>query len=41
MGQKINSLGFRLGTTQSHDSIWFALPTTSNNFYILNASLIT
>ena len=27
MGQKINQLGFRLGTTQSHDSIWFAQPT--------------
>ena len=27
MGQKINPLGFRLGTTQSHDSIWFAQPT--------------
>ena len=26
MGQKINPLGFRLGTTQSHDSIWFAQP---------------
>nr|WAL33499.1 ribosomal protein S3 [Hippophae rhamnoides]WAL33585.1 ribosomal protein S3 [Hippophae rhamnoides]WAL33671.1 ribosomal protein S3 [Hippophae rhamnoides]WAL33757.1 ribosomal protein S3 [Hippophae rhamnoides]WAL33843.1 ribosomal protein S3 [Hippophae rhamnoides] len=24
MGQKINPLGFRLGTTQSHHSIWFA-----------------
>nr|YP_009649133.1 ribosomal protein S3 [Lespedeza floribunda]YP_009652223.1 ribosomal protein S3 [Lespedeza davurica]YP_009680837.1 ribosomal protein S3 [Lespedeza maritima]YP_009750338.1 ribosomal protein S3 [Lespedeza bicolor]YP_010163001.1 ribosomal protein S3 [Lespedeza cuneata]YP_010295689.1 ribosomal protein S3 [Lespedeza buergeri]YP_010410292.1 ribosomal protein S3 [Lespedeza tricolor]AYA54625.1 ribosomal protein S3 [Lespedeza maritima]QDA21982.1 ribosomal protein S3 [Lespedeza floribunda]QDA22064 len=24
MGQKINPLGFRLGTTQSHDSLWFA-----------------
>nr|QRG31618.1 ribosomal protein S3 [Spatholobus sp. OO-2021] len=27
MGQKINPLGFRLGTTQSHDSLWFAQPT--------------
>nr|AJE72827.1 ribosomal protein S3 [Pediomelum argophyllum]QHS70021.1 ribosomal protein S3 [Pediomelum argophyllum] len=27
MGQKINPLGFRLGTTQSHDSIWFAQRT--------------
>ena len=27
MGQKINPFGFRLGTTQSHDSIWFAQPT--------------
>nr|YP_008964905.1 ribosomal protein S3 [Schwalbea americana]CDJ38669.1 ribosomal protein S3 [Schwalbea americana] len=26
MGQKINPLGFRLGTTQSHYSIWFAQP---------------
>ncbi|KAL4394141.1 hypothetical protein AHAS_Ahas02G0122300 [Arachis hypogaea] len=26
MGQKINSLGFRLGTNQSHDSLWFAQP---------------
>nr|YP_010574387.1 ribosomal protein S3 [Halophila ovalis]YP_010574412.1 ribosomal protein S3 [Halophila ovalis]UZH94398.1 ribosomal protein S3 [Halophila ovalis]UZH94423.1 ribosomal protein S3 [Halophila ovalis] len=26
MGQKINPLGFRLGTTQSHHSIWFARP---------------
>nr|YP_010010914.1 ribosomal protein S3 [Medicago ruthenica]QOI00534.1 ribosomal protein S3 [Medicago ruthenica] len=26
MGQKIHPLGFRLGTTQSHDSIWFAQP---------------
>nr|UIS24033.1 ribosomal protein S3 [Myosurus minimus] len=26
MGQKINPLGFRLGTTQSHHSIWFAHP---------------
>nr|YP_010159173.1 ribosomal protein S3 [Centrosema pubescens]QRG31453.1 ribosomal protein S3 [Centrosema pubescens] len=24
MGQKINPLGFRLGTTQSHNSFWFA-----------------
>nr|YP_009319851.1 ribosomal protein S3 [Chaetogastra longifolia]APA18941.1 ribosomal protein S3 [Chaetogastra longifolia] len=24
MGQKINPLGFRLGTTQSHHSVWFA-----------------
>nr|YP_009486928.1 ribosomal protein S3 [Tylosema fassoglense]YP_010528510.1 ribosomal protein S3 [Tylosema esculentum]AWB13151.1 ribosomal protein S3 [Tylosema fassoglense]UJY53535.1 ribosomal protein S3 [Tylosema esculentum]UXW65324.1 ribosomal protein S3 [Tylosema esculentum] len=24
MGQKINPLGFRLGTTQNHHSIWFA-----------------
>ncbi|KAK7365366.1 hypothetical protein VNO78_34845 [Psophocarpus tetragonolobus] len=27
MGQKINPLGFRLGITQSHDSIWFAQST--------------
>nr|YP_010286917.1 ribosomal protein S3 [Hydrocharis morsus-ranae]UKT60996.1 ribosomal protein S3 [Hydrocharis morsus-ranae] len=26
MGQKINPLGFRLGTTQSHHSFWFAEP---------------
>nr|QXO03294.1 ribosomal protein S3 [Erythrodes blumei] len=26
MGQKINPLGFRLGTTQSHHSFWFAKP---------------
>nr|AMC32620.1 ribosomal protein S3 [Vicia americana var. minor] len=26
MGQKIHPLGFRLGTTQSHYSIWFAQP---------------
>nr|YP_009571725.1 ribosomal protein S3 [Portulaca grandiflora]QBC69301.1 ribosomal protein S3 [Portulaca grandiflora]UOX27421.1 ribosomal protein S3 [Portulaca grandiflora] len=26
MGQKINPLGFRLGTTQDHYSIWFAQP---------------
>nr|YP_009435794.1 ribosomal protein S3 [Monopsis alba]ATG25795.1 ribosomal protein S3 [Monopsis alba] len=26
MGQKINPLGFRLGTTQSHYSRWFAQP---------------
>ena len=26
MGQKINPLGFRLGTTQGHHSIWFAKP---------------
>lgn len=26
MGQKINPLGFRLGTTQSHHSLWFAEP---------------
>nr|YP_010033515.1 ribosomal protein S3 [Curculigo orchioides]AFB18569.1 ribosomal protein S3 [Molineria capitulata]QOW40553.1 ribosomal protein S3 [Curculigo orchioides] len=26
MGQKINPLGFRLGTTQSHQSFWFAQP---------------
>nr|QFQ45989.1 ribosomal protein S3 [Pternandra korthalsiana] len=26
MGQKINPLGFRLGTTQSHHSIWFSQP---------------
>ncbi|RHN51198.1 30S ribosomal protein S3 [Medicago truncatula] len=26
MGQKIHLLGFRLGTTQNHDSIWFAQP---------------
>nr|WAJ51502.1 ribosomal protein S3 [Leionema lamprophyllum subsp. obovatum] len=30
MGQKINPLGFRLGTTQSHHSLWFAKPT---NYY--------
>nr|YP_009570734.1 ribosomal protein S3 [Frankenia pulverulenta]QBC67713.1 ribosomal protein S3 [Frankenia pulverulenta] len=29
MGQKINPLGFRLGTTQSHYSLWFARP---NNY---------
>nr|YP_009769794.1 ribosomal protein S3 [Templetonia retusa]QIT00496.1 ribosomal protein S3 [Templetonia retusa] len=27
MGQKINPLGFRLGTTQSHHSLWFAQST--------------
>nr|YP_010428421.1 ribosomal protein S3 [Dicranostigma leptopodum]YP_010428450.1 ribosomal protein S3 [Dicranostigma leptopodum]USN94347.1 ribosomal protein S3 [Dicranostigma leptopodum]USN94348.1 ribosomal protein S3 [Dicranostigma leptopodum] len=26
MGQKINPLGFRLGTTQKHHSLWFAQP---------------
>nr|QGA86489.1 ribosomal protein S3 [Duparquetia orchidacea] len=26
MGQKINPLGFRLGRTQSHHSLWFAQP---------------
>nr|YP_009516381.1 ribosomal protein S3 [Philydrum lanuginosum]AYD91238.1 ribosomal protein S3 [Philydrum lanuginosum] len=26
MGQKINPLGFRLGTTQRHHSFWFAKP---------------
>uniref|UniRef100_UPI003002BF25 ribosomal protein S3 n=1 Tax=Didymocarpus salviiflorus TaxID=1736641 RepID=UPI003002BF25 len=26
MGQKINPLGFRLGTTQRHHSLWFAQP---------------
>nr|YP_009490741.1 ribosomal protein S3 [Dysosma delavayi]AWH98762.1 ribosomal protein S3 [Dysosma delavayi] len=26
MGQKINPLGFRLGTTQSHHSLWFSQP---------------
>uniref|UniRef100_A0AAU6NA80 Small ribosomal subunit protein uS3c n=1 Tax=Alchemilla holosericea TaxID=478363 RepID=A0AAU6NA80_9ROSA len=26
MGQKINPLGFRLGATQSHHSVWFAQP---------------
>nr|AGQ55710.1 ribosomal protein S3 [Alstroemeria aurea] len=26
MGQKINPLGFRLGTTQNHHSFWFAQP---------------
>nr|YP_010192985.1 ribosomal protein S3 [Leptopus cordifolius]QZP42373.1 ribosomal protein S3 [Leptopus cordifolius] len=26
MGQKINPLGFRLGTTQDHHSLWFAKP---------------
>nr|UFK62565.1 ribosomal protein S3 [Phrynium rheedei] len=26
MGQKINPLGFRLGTTQHHHSFWFAKP---------------
>nr|WOC91435.1 ribosomal protein S3 [Utricularia graminifolia] len=26
MGQKINPLGFRLGTTQNHYSVWFAEP---------------
>nr|QIS91790.1 ribosomal protein S3 [Boholia nematostylis] len=29
MGQKINPLGFRLGTTQGHHSLWFAQP---NNY---------
>ena len=24
MGQKVNPVGFRLGTTRAHDSIWFA-----------------
>nr|YP_009143846.1 ribosomal protein S3 [Salicornia bigelovii]AIC37232.1 ribosomal protein S3 [Salicornia bigelovii]UGY86836.1 ribosomal protein S3 [Salicornia europaea] len=28
MGQKINPLGFRLGTTQSHYSVWFSQPKT-------------
>jgi len=27
IGQKINSLGFKLSITQSHDSIWFLQPT--------------
>nr|YP_008963639.1 ribosomal protein S3 [Lupinus luteus]AGK82952.1 ribosomal protein S3 [Lupinus luteus] len=31
MGQKINPLGFRLGTTQSHDSLWFAQTTNYSN----------
>ena len=26
MGQKINPLGFRLGATQGHHSLWFAQP---------------
>nr|YP_010028194.1 ribosomal protein S3 [Arnebia euchroma]QOS48551.1 ribosomal protein S3 [Arnebia euchroma]UWM16314.1 ribosomal protein S3 [Arnebia euchroma]UWM17088.1 ribosomal protein S3 [Arnebia euchroma]UWM17174.1 ribosomal protein S3 [Arnebia euchroma]UWM17604.1 ribosomal protein S3 [Arnebia euchroma] len=26
MGQKINPLGFRLGTTQGHHALWFAQP---------------
>ncbi|KAJ9535623.1 hypothetical protein OSB04_un001237 [Centaurea solstitialis] len=26
MGQKINPIGFRLGTTQGHHSLWFAQP---------------
>nr|AGW99007.1 ribosomal protein S3 [Ipomoea corymbosa] len=26
MGQKINPLGFRLGTTQGHHSVWFSQP---------------
>nr|YP_009432595.1 ribosomal protein S3 [Cordyline indivisa]AEX94263.1 ribosomal protein S2 [Cordyline australis]ATB18851.1 ribosomal protein S3 [Cordyline indivisa] len=26
MGQKINPLGFRLGTTQNHHSVWFEQP---------------
>nr|WOC92064.1 ribosomal protein S3 [Utricularia simulans] len=30
MGQKINPLGFRLGTTQSHHSLWFSKP---KNYY--------
>nr|YP_010723322.1 ribosomal protein S3 [Phalocallis coelestis]WDW26692.1 ribosomal protein S3 [Phalocallis coelestis] len=30
MGQKINPLGFRLGTTQNHHSFWFAQP---KNFF--------
>nr|QBC72619.1 ribosomal protein S3 [Simmondsia chinensis]QBC72620.1 ribosomal protein S3 [Simmondsia chinensis] len=28
MGQKINPLGFRLGITQNHYSLWFAQPKT-------------
>ena len=24
MGQKVNPVGFRLGTSRDHDSIWFA-----------------
>nr|YP_009935308.1 ribosomal protein S3 [Edgeworthia chrysantha]QNS25571.1 ribosomal protein S3 [Edgeworthia chrysantha]QRG01213.1 ribosomal protein S3 [Edgeworthia chrysantha] len=31
MGQKINPLGFRLGTTQSHHSLWFAQPKNYSN----------
>nr|WMI47353.1 ribosomal protein S3 [Hemerocallis hybrid cultivar]WMI48484.1 ribosomal protein S3 [Hemerocallis hybrid cultivar] len=31
MGQKINPLGFRLGTTQNHHSFWFAQP---KNFFV-------
>nr|WKF51064.1 ribosomal protein S3 [Iris tuberosa] len=31
MGQKINPLGFRLGTTQNHHSFWFAQP---KNYYV-------
>ena len=26
MGQKINPLGFRLGATQGHHSLWFSQP---------------
>jgi hypothetical protein len=26
MGQEIDPLGFRLGTTQNHHSFWFAQP---------------
>ena len=26
MGQKINPLGFKLDTSQSHNSLWFAQP---------------
>ena len=36
MGQKINPLGFRLGTTQSHDSIWLALIYIVFHFIKLN-----
>ncbi|CAH9117968.1 unnamed protein product [Cuscuta epithymum] len=28
MGQKINPLGFRLGTNQAHYSLWFSKPKT-------------
>ena len=24
MGQKVNPVGFRLGTSRDHDSVWFA-----------------
>ncbi|KAJ9128862.1 hypothetical protein P3X46_034406 [Hevea brasiliensis] len=33
MGQNINPLGFRLGTTQSHHSLWFAQPKITLRVY--------